>query len=677
MDLTIIITARNRRSTLPRVIEYYKEFKGKVILLDESSKSWGDIAKYDYLEYIHLPDSNWMNSMCYALNQVQTKYVTVIPDDDFLMLNNIGNIIQFLEENPKYICATGQQIAMYDDGFQYETLEYLFELGSICSNDRLERMKFYWTNFHAKVHAVTSTQIQRDIYRFMVDHDNLCAIRIFDKLFSLFVSNAGKIKMLPVVQMVRSREKLTIDYSILSVAERLDPESKLLKHIKPNLTFESSFMDLDIDPLLEYLDISKNFLKEIHASLCDQKQKKQNYVNVCKNQDIICDVIDTPPQHGDYVYTALPEDRWVSEISQHSSKSKSNTNTYPIYKEDNIQEINNITYYAEKYPLTPHKEMLGQEYLNFLLKRINYDTHPPYQNIIVTGGLGHIGSFIIKNLPKGYSLTVVDNMATNKYNSLMNLNKNIRFIQSDFLDISEDLLKWADVIIHLAAITDAANPNNHDEIEIVNVGLTKLFIDKCIKHSNAKFIFPSSTSVYGVSSEYVTEDDDKFINPQSPYAESKIKIENYLKKSDINYTILRLGTIFGVSWGMRFHTAVNKFCYQAATGVPLTIWEQNYNQYRPYLGLVDLLKAIMLTFTSDTDKQIFNVITDNYKLSHIVDMIKNNKDVQLNMINTPLLNQYSYEVNIDKILKLGYYPNSNIHEEITNTIKLFDGVAGV
>ena len=78
-----------------------------------------------------------------------------------------------------------------------------------------------------------------------------------------------------------------------------------------------------------------------------------------------------------------------------------------------------------------------------------------------------------------------------------------------------------------------------------------------------------------------------------------------------------------------------------------------------------------------TDKQIFNVITDNYKLSHIVDMIKNNKDVQLNMINTPLLNQYSYEVNIDKILKLGYYPNSNIHEEITNTIKLFDGVAGV
>jgi len=294
--------------------------------------------------------------------------------------------------------------------------------------------------------------------------------------------------------------------------------------------------------------------------------------------------------------------------------------------------------------------------------------------ILITGGLGHIGSYLINNLPAAYDVTAVDNMLTNKYNSLFELTRNINFINCDFIDIPIDVLESADIILHLAAITDAANPNNHDEIETINVGLTKLFIDKCAKHSDAKFIFPSSTSVYGVSSKYVTEDDDKFINPQSRYAESKIKIENYLKKSDVNYTILRLGTIFGVSWGMRFHTAVNKFCYQAALGLPLTVWKQNYDQYRPYLGLSDCRDGILQTINNKSERQVFNLITNNYKLDHIVELINSVKKVNLNMVDTPLLNQHSYKVDTSKIKRLGYHPRSNIYSEIKKTIALFDSV---
>ncbi len=294
--------------------------------------------------------------------------------------------------------------------------------------------------------------------------------------------------------------------------------------------------------------------------------------------------------------------------------------------------------------------------------------------ILITGGLGHIGSYLINNLPAAYDVTAVDNMLTNKYNSLFELTRNINFINCDFIDIPIDVLESTDIILHLAAITDAANPNNHDEIETINVGLTKLFIDKCAKHSDAKFIFPSSTSVYGVSSKYVTEDDDKFINPQSRYAESKIKIENYLKKSDVNYTILRLGTIFGVSWGMRFHTAVNKFCYQAALGLPLTVWKQNYDQYRPYLGLSDCRDGILQTINNKSERQVFNLITNNYKLDHIVELINSVKKVNLNMVDTPLLNQHSYKVDTSKIKRLGYHPRSNIYSEIKKTIALFDSV---
>ena len=48
--------------------------------------------------------------------------------------------------------------------------------------------------------------------------------------------------------------------------------------------------------------------------------------------------------------------------------------------------------------------------------------------ILITGGLGHIGSYLINNLPAAYDVTVVDNMVTNKYTSLFELTRNINFI---------------------------------------------------------------------------------------------------------------------------------------------------------------------------------------------------------------------------------------------------------
>ena len=55
--------------------------------------------------------------------------------------------------------------------------------------------------------------------------------------------------------------------------------------------------------------------------------------------------------------------------------------------------------------------------------------------------------------------------------------------------------------------------------------------------------------------------------------------------------ILRLGTIFGVSRGIRFHTAVNKFCLQSATNKPLTIWKTAMYQKRPYLDINDAIRC--------------------------------------------------------------------------------------
>lgn len=293
------------------------------------------------------------------------------------------------------------------------------------------------------------------------------------------------------------------------------------------------------------------------------------------------------------------------------------------------------------------------------------------KKILITGGLGHIGSKLMKNL-KSYNITILDNMSTQRYCSLFRKLKNIEFIEGDFSTVTIDFLNNFDIVIHLAAITDAASSfENEEKVKTVNTIQTKLFIDKVEKSEVDLFIFPSSTSVYGVADCIVHEDDRSFLNPQSPYAESKIEVENHLLTKKNNYVILRLGTIFGTSSGMRFHTAINKFCYQAAYGQPLTVWKENYEQKRPYLGLDDLVSAIRIIIKNKKSwNKTYNVLTDNYALKDVVNIIKKVADAKINFVNTPLINQYNYEVSQNKIVELGFKPKHDLEKEIIKTLKL-------
>ena len=116
------------------------------------------------------------------------------------------------------------------------------------------------------------------------------------------------------------------------------------------------------------------------------------------------------------------------------------------------------------------------------------------KNILITGGLGHIGSKLIKELPLEYNLTVVDNLLTQRFCSLFNVGRPIKFMDKCISDLTVNDLESIDIVIHLAAITDAANSfNNVKQTENINLTLTSSFIDLC-GEAKCKFIFPSSTS---------------------------------------------------------------------------------------------------------------------------------------------------------------------------------------
>ena len=298
-------------------------------------------------------------------------------------------------------------------------------------------------------------------------------------------------------------------------------------------------------------------------------------------------------------------------------------------------------------------------------------------NIIISGAFGHIGSFLIDKFEKDKrikNILLIDNFLTQRYSSYLRLNKKkFELIDKDLRDINfKKIKKKYDIFIHLAAITNAAESFQiKNKLKKNNFGATKKIVDYC-KIKNIKLIFPSSTSVYGKKFEVINSSNNmKNLFAQSPYAESKILEEKYIRKKLKSYTILRLGTIVGVSEGMRFHTAVNKFCYQASLKKPLTLWKKFYKKKRPYLTLKDCFKTINLVIK----KKIFfgetlDVVTNNYTVEDIVKIIEKKIQIKKKFVNTEILNQNSYEVKSDKLIELGIHLRSNIGEEIKKTLKI-------
>ena len=275
---------------------------------------------------------------------------------------------------------------------------------------------------------------------------------------------------------------------------------------------------------------------------------------------------------------------------------------------------------------------------------------------------------------------MIDSLLTQRYTSLFNLprNGNYQFYEADILTAElKPIFEGADVVLHLAAITDATSSfRNRKQVETVNYEGTVKVAEAC-REVACPMIHPSSTSVYGTQNEIVGENcSSEDLNPQSPYAETKLKEENFLRSfgSDevFQFVIFRFGTICGTSPGMRFHTAINKFCWQAVTGQPLTVWSTAKNQKRPYLALSDAIGAITYFMKKKMyDREVYNVLTDNLTVNTIVETIGQFiPNINIDHVDSEIMNQLSYEVCGRKIRKAGFEVTGNIRENILETINL-------
>ena len=303
--------------------------------------------------------------------------------------------------------------------------------------------------------------------------------------------------------------------------------------------------------------------------------------------------------------------------------------------------------------------------------------------ILITGACGHIGSYLIENIYKIKKIKkvfLIDNFNTQRYQTLFNLNKKIKYSFFD-IDLSKNNLakfEKVDYVLHFASLTNAQGSfNKRKEMFRNNLGCMKNIIEYC-RRTKAKLVHLSSTSVYGKQAKIVNESDTHLLRPQSPYAEIKLIEENLLQKNSkhLKYMSFRFGTIAGISKGMRFHTAINKFCFNVSLKEKIYVYKTAYNQYRPYLSLKDAFKVFKFCIEKDLFiNSTFNALTGNYTVKQIIDMIKKfKKGVKIKFVKTKIMNQLSYQVDNQKLNKFGLKLKSDIKKDIKETLNLLKGL---
>ena len=306
-------------------------------------------------------------------------------------------------------------------------------------------------------------------------------------------------------------------------------------------------------------------------------------------------------------------------------------------------------------------------------------------NLLITGACGHIGSYLAENIHKIKKIKktiLVDNLESNRFCSLFELDKKNKlkfYLRNIEKENSLNDFKNIKYVIHCASMTNAEKSFGKEDLMYKNnIDCLKTVIKFC-KKNKAKLFHLSSTSVYGKQADIVDENcEEKFLKPQSPYAEIKLIEEKMLKKESGNliYNTFRFGTIAGVSKGIRFHTAVNKFCLNAAINENIHVYKTALHQYRPYLSLSDALKSFKFCIEKDFfQNDIFNILSGNFTVNQILKMIKKyKKKIYVKLVDAEIMNQLSYHVSKDKIEKEGLNLNYKIEKDIKNTLKLLGNI---
>lgn len=228
------------------------------------------------------------------------------------------------------------------------------------------------------------------------------------------------------------------------------------------------------------------------------------------------------------------------------------------------------------------------------------------KNILITGGLGFIGSHITDELVENNNVTIIDNKSTGSVNNLKDSSHdNLEIIIEDLHSADLDkILFEKDYVFHLAAMASVPlSVDNPVLCNQVNVDSTVKLLKAAINNNVKKIVFSSSSAVYGQNMNMPLKESEPLM-PTSPYAASKASCELYLKSFydsyGLNYTILRYFNVFGPRQdkNSQYAAVIPNFISALLENEPVEIYGDG-EQTRDFVYVKDIVAANIKACESD------------------------------------------------------------------------------
>lgn len=292
-------------------------------------------------------------------------------------------------------------------------------------------------------------------------------------------------------------------------------------------------------------------------------------------------------------------------------------------------------------------------------------------NILLVGGAGYVGSLLTPELlKKGHKVTVYDLFY---YGDTINDHYNLTKIKGDIRDLQllEESLHEIDVVIHLACISNDPSFDLDSRTSwSINYDSFEPFFKMCKEHKIKRFIYASSSSVYGVKEEpNVTE--DLSLAPLTDYSKCKAACEEIILNNandEMTCMIVRPATLCGYSPRLRLDLVVNIFATQALCREKITVL--GGTQKRTHLNVQDMVNFYVACLSYPHDvvhKEIFNVTRENLTLDDLALKVKNAIGPHVEITHSPTKDFRSYQVSSEKAKKvLGFIPTYTIEDAVSS-----------
>lgn len=300
------------------------------------------------------------------------------------------------------------------------------------------------------------------------------------------------------------------------------------------------------------------------------------------------------------------------------------------------------------------------------------------KKIFITGGAGYVGSKLVpKLLDFGYEITVLDLMIYGE-NILPNHDK-LKKIKGDIRDkeLLEKSIPGHEALIHLACISnDPSYELNPTLGKSINFDAFEPMVKISLKNKVNRFIYASSSSVYGIKKEKnVTE--DMSLEPLTDYSKFKgdcEKILNSYQSDDFITTTIRPSTVCGYAKRQRLDLVVNILTNHAFHNREIKVF--GGDQLRPNVHIDDMVNSYLTVLNAEPKKingQIFNVGYKNQSVNELANDVKKVIGNDINIVNTKSNDNRSYHVSSEKIKDiLGFETKYTVKDAVLDLKNAFE-----